>query len=87
MPHSKSARKRLRQNQKRNLRNRMVKSEVKTYMKRVQAAVDSGNAEQAREVMRETQARLDKAVRKGVLHKNTVSRRKSQLALKVAAMS
>ncbi|MCI0651854.1 MAG: 30S ribosomal protein S20 [Planctomycetes bacterium] len=86
MPHSVSARKRLRQNQKRNLRNRMVKGEIKTFMKKILAAIDAKKGEEARALLRETHAKLDKAATKGVLHKNTVARRKSNLARKVAAL-
>ena len=87
MPNSKQAIKRLRQAARRNLRNRIVKSEIKTYTKKVLAAVESGNAQTAGEFLRVAQAKLDKAVQKGVLHKNTVSRRKSLLASKVATLS
>ena len=87
MPNTAQARKRLRQAETRNLHNRSVKSELKTYTKKVLAAVEQGDAAAAAEQFRLTQAKLDKAVKKGVLHKNTVSRRKSLLARKVASIS
>jgi small subunit ribosomal protein S20 len=87
MPNTDSGRKRLRQNKERNLRNRAVKSELKTYTKHVLSAVESGDKNVAREKLQSAQAKLDKAVKYGVLHKNTVSRRKSSLARKVQEMS
>ena len=87
MPNSKQASKRLRQAKVRNLRNRMVKSEIKTYTKKVLAAVTEGNAKNAEDSLRDVQSRLDKAAQKGVMHKNTVARRKAQLAAKVVGIS
>ena len=84
MPNSKQAIKRLRQAERRNLRNRMAKSEIKTYTKKVLQALEEGNSQSAAEFLRIAQAKLDKAAKKGILHKNTVSRRKSLLASKVA---
>ena len=86
MPNSKQATKRLRQAKVRNLRNRMVKSELKTYTKKVLAAVTEGNLKDAEDTLRIAQSKLDKAAQKGVLHKNTVSRRKAQLAAKVGSI-
>ncbi len=84
MPNSKQAKKRLVQAKTRNLRNRMVKSEIKTFSKKVRDAVEAGDADAARELLRKTHAKLDKAAKKGVLHRNTVDRRKSLLGRKVA---
>ena len=86
MPNSKQAWKRLRQSKKRTLRNRMMKSEIKTYTKKVLAAIEERDAEKAEEFLRTAQSKLDQAVKKGVFHRNTVSRRKSQLASKVIAL-
>lgn len=87
MPNTEQAKKRLRQDEGRNLRNRMVKSEIKTLTKRLLKAVSEGDQQQATELLRTTQSRLDMAVRKGTLHKNTVSRRKSLLQRKMAEQS
>ncbi|MFQ5654041.1 MAG: 30S ribosomal protein S20 [Planctomycetota bacterium] len=86
MPNSKSAAKRLRQSRERNLRNRIVKSEIKTHTKKVLKAVEEQDAARAGELLRAAQAKLDKAVKKGTLHANTVARRKSLLFRKVAAL-
>ena len=86
MPSTKQAAKRLRQTEKRNLRNREIKSEIKTYTKRVLAAVEAGDQSGAEELLRKTHAKLDKAAKRGVLHANTVGRRKSLLHRKVATL-
>ena len=86
MPNSKQAWKRLRQAKKRNLHNRAVKSEIKTYTKKILAAIEAREVDKAEEFLRTTQAKLDKAVKRGILHRNTVNRRKSKLASKVTAL-
>ena len=78
MANIKSQIKRNRQNEKRQLRNKAIRSELKTRSKNVLAA-DSGDADQAAEALRLAQQRIDTAVAKGVLHKNTAARRKSAL--------
>ena len=75
-----SAEKRVRQNKKRRLHNRMVKSEVRTEVKSFESAVNANNAEQAKEKLLLSISLLDKAVSKGVLHKNTASRKKSRMS-------
>ena len=86
MPNTAQAIKRLRQTETRNLRNRAAKSEIKTLTKRLMAAVEEGDTAKAKSELVNVQARLDKAAKKGVFHANTVSRRKSRLALAVARM-
>ncbi len=85
MPNTQQAKKRLRQGDVRNLRNRTVKSEIKTHTKHVLAAIEAGDREKAQECLKTVHSKLDKAVRKGVLHRNTVDRRKGLLARKIAA--
>lgn len=87
MPNTQQAVKRLRQAATRNLRNRASKSEIKTLTKKVLEAIANNDAKTAREILKVTQAKLDKAGKKGVLHKNTVARRKSLLARKLNDMS
>jgi len=86
MPNTKSAKKRLRQDTRRRLQNRQVKSALKTYTKKVLAAIDEGNAEAAQRELRVATRKLDKAVSNGTLHRRTASRRKSRLAHLVNAM-
>ena len=80
MPHTKSAKKRLRQNEKRRLRNRAAKSAIKTQIKKVLAVAKEGNLEQLRQEYNLAAKRLDKAAAKRVVHPNLAARKKSQLA-------
>ena len=84
MANIKSQMKRNRQNETRNARNKGLRSELKTRMKGALAAAEAGDAEQAQELTREAQKRIDMAVAKGVLHKNTAARRKAKLVKDVA---
>jgi len=83
MPHSVSAKKSLRQSQRRYLYNRSVKSAVKTQIKRLRHAVDGGNAEEMQQQLRATARKLYQAASKGVIHKNFASRKLAQLARQV----
>jgi small subunit ribosomal protein S20 len=85
MPHTKSAKKRLRQNEKRRLRNRIAKKIIKTYSKRAVVAAQAGNTEQAEADMRFAMSKLDKAGIRRILHPNTADRRKSKLSRDVRA--
>ena len=79
MPHTKSAKKRLRQNEKRRLHNRSIKKAIKTQIKRFLAAKD-GPVEELRKEYNLTAKKLDKAAAKRVIHPNLAARKKSQLA-------
>lgn len=79
MPIMKSAKKRLRQNIKRNLRNRVHKSALKTQMKKFLSSLKGGNVQAAEEELRRTIKKIDKIAAKGIIHKNTASRKKSRL--------
>jgi small subunit ribosomal protein S20 len=87
MANIKSAMKRIRQNEKRRERNAGVRSTVRTAVKGARAAIDGGQADQAREALQRTIQVLDKAVTKGVIHKNTAARRKSRLARQLNALA
>jgi small subunit ribosomal protein S20 len=76
LPHHRSAKKRLRQNEKRRLRNRAVKSRVHTAIRKLREA----SPEEMPERLRIAMSELDNALRKGVLKEGTVNRRKSRLA-------
>jgi small subunit ribosomal protein S20 len=80
MPHTKSAKKRLRQSQKRRLRNRATKKAVKTQVKKVLAAAKTGNVDEMRKELNTAAKKLDKAAAKRVIHPNLAARKKSQLA-------
>ncbi|MGH7233474.1 MAG: 30S ribosomal protein S20 [Nitrospiraceae bacterium] len=83
----KSTIKRARQSEKRNQRNRTVISSVKSVMKKVLSAVEEKNADEAKTSLREATSALNKAVTKGVIKRNTASRRVSRLAAKVNALA
>ena len=87
MPNIKSAKKRVLVIDKKTLENRMVKSAIKTELKKFEAAVAEGNKASAQELCSVCVKMLDQAVAKGVYKKNTVSRKKSQLAKAVAALA
>ncbi len=79
MPNIQSAKKRVKVNKTKNLRNRMVKTGVKTSLKKFNAALAEG-VEPAAAQLSATTSALDKAVTKGVMHKNAANRRKARLA-------
>ena len=87
MANIKSQIKRIKTNEKSRLRNRAVKSELRTYTRKVKAAVSSGDADAAGEALKTASRKLDKAVSKGVLHQNQAANRKSGLAKLVAAVT
>ena len=86
MANIKSQMKRNRQNIVRNERNKSVRSELRTRAKNALAAAESGDAAAAEEALRLAQKRIDSAVTKGVLTKNTAARRKSRLTKQVRSL-
>jgi len=83
LPHHKSAMKRIRQDKKRRARNRIVKSQVKGAVKAVRQAE---TAEDAQAKLVAASSTIDKAAKKGIVHKRTAARKKSRLAKKVNAL-
>jgi small subunit ribosomal protein S20 len=83
----KSQIKRNKQNEKRRLRNKSVKSALKTAVRRFQEASEGGDLQTAAALMRDASRKLDKAVSKGVIHKNQAANRKSAIAKKLASLS
>ena len=81
MPNHKSAEKRVRQNEKRRAINRGHRTKVRTYIKRLRAALDSGNGEDVKAVLPDAISVIDKSVQKGVMHKNAAARYKSRLTV------
>lgn len=86
MANIKSQKKRNRQNEKRRIRNKGVRSELKTRVKTATTAVDAGD-ENAEELVKAAQKRIDKAGSKGVIHKNAAARRTSRLMKRAAKTS
>ena len=86
MPHHKSAEKRLRQTEKRTAINRSRMSRVRTFVKKVESAIDSGDKAAAQAALQVAQPELHRATTKGVMHKNTVARKLSRLATRINAL-
>ncbi len=86
MANIKSQIKRNRTNEVARLRNKAVKSELKTHVRRVREAVAAGDKEAATAALRSATTKLDKAVSKGVIHLNQAANRKSALAKSVAGI-
>lgn len=80
MPHTKSAKKNLRKGEKRRLHNRAVKRDLKTHVKSVTEAAESGAVDKLREEVRVASKKLDKAAARRIIHPNLAARKKSQLA-------
>ena len=79
MANIESAKKRWRQNIKRRARNRMVRSATRTYVRNANLAIEDGEAQESVDAVREAISALDRAVAKGVIHRNNAARRKSRL--------
>lgn len=86
MANIKSAKKRVLVNQTKALRNKMIKSGVKTAVKKVDAAIASGDKDAAKAALINATSTIDKATSKGVYHKNTSSRKVARLAAAVNKM-
>jgi len=80
MPNTKTALKRMKTNLKREERNKTVKSRVKSSVKGFENALKAENKEEAQKFLTRAYRSIDKAVSKGVLHKNNASRKKSRLS-------
>ena len=86
MPHHKSAEKRLRQTEKRTAINRSRLSRVRTFVKKVEVAIATGDKTAAQSALQLAQPELHRATTKGVLHRNTVARKLSRLAARINAL-
>jgi small subunit ribosomal protein S20 len=86
MANIKSQIKRNRQNETARERNRVVRSRLKTVVKKFRAAADAGDAEAARAAFDVASRELDKAASKGIVHRNTAANRKSGMAKRLASL-
>ena len=86
MANSRSALKRVRQTKTRTLRNRALKSEVKSLRKDALAAIEAGDSKKAQESYNQFASATDKAAKRGAFHKKTASRLKSRVATKINAI-
>jgi len=82
MPTVKSAKKRLRQNEKRRERNRTAKSTLRTLLKNAEKAIEGDDKEKAQKLVLEAARKLDKTAQKKIVHQNMASRKKSRLVKK-----
>jgi small subunit ribosomal protein S20 len=80
MPNSPSSKKRLRQNQAHRLKNRSLKSSLRTSVRKVRTAVDAGDAEASTVAFQAATKKLDQAAAKSVIHANKAARTKSRLS-------
>jgi small subunit ribosomal protein S20 len=82
----KSQIKRNKQNEKRRLRNRVYRGSARVAVREARSAMNSDNAEEAKNAVLEAVSALDKAAEKGVIHRNNASRRKSRLMKRLATL-
>ena len=87
MANTPQSKKRARQNERRKMINKSRRSRIRTFVRKVEEAIASGDASVASEALRNVQPELARGVTKGVLHKNTVARKMSRLASRVKAIS
>lgn len=87
MANTPQSQKRARQIERRTAVNKARVSRIRTFLRKVEEAITSGNSEAAREALRNAQPELMRGVTKGVVHKNTASRKISRLASRVKALA
>jgi small subunit ribosomal protein S20 len=87
MANIKSAKKRIKVTETKTLNNRMIKSALKTAIKKFETAVEAKNNEDAKALFTSVAKSLDMATTKGVVHKNMAARKKSRLATRLNAMA
>jgi small subunit ribosomal protein S20 len=86
MANSPQAKKRARQNERRQEINKARRSRIRTYLRKVEEAIESGDKDVAAAALKAAQPELMRGVTKGVFHKNTASRKMSRLAARVKAI-
>jgi len=87
MANTKSAKKAARQAERRTLINKARRSRVRTYVRKVEEAIASGDREAASEALRAAQPEIMRSASKGIIHKNTASRKISRLSARIKALS
>jgi len=87
LPNIKSAKKRVKVIEAKNLKNRMYKSQLRTTIKKYDAAIESGNKAEAEAAYKAAVKKVDQAVSHGILHKNAAARKKSQFTRKLATLA
>jgi small subunit ribosomal protein S20 len=86
MANTSSARKRIRQTRKRTVLNHARKSRMRTFVKKVEAAIEGGNKDAAVAALQAAQPEMQRAAGKGVVHKNTIARKLSRLSTRIKAL-
>lgn len=86
MANHQSAKKRIRQIRRRSQVNRSRLSRMRTYVKRVEAAIESGDAAAAKDALKAVEPQLMRGAQKGIIHKNTASRKLSRLSARIKSM-
>lgn len=86
MPNIRSAKKRVRRNERRETINRARRGRVRTFIKRVETAIADGDKAVARDALKEAQPEIMRGVTKGVLHRNTAARKISRLSGRIKAL-
>jgi small subunit ribosomal protein S20 len=87
MPNIKSAKKRVKVTSTKTLQNQMFRSQMRTMIKKYDAALATGDKEQATAAYKLAVKKIDQAVSRGILHKNNAARKKSQFTLKLNRMA
>ena len=87
MPNIKSVKKDVLRSRQRNLRNQATKSQIKTFVKKTHAAIAAADADALAAVLSKTVSVVDKAAKRGIIHKNAAARRKSRLMRRAAQVS
>ena len=86
MANHKSAKKRIRRNQAFCEVNSNRRSRIRTFIKKVEAAIEGGNADEARAALKAAQPEMHRGISQGVMHKNTVARKLSRLSARIKAI-
>ena len=86
MANTPQAKKRIRRNGKRQVINHSRVSRIRTFIKAVEAAIESGKKSEAAEALKQVQPEIARGVARGVIHKNTATRKFSRLSKKIAAL-
>ena len=87
MAHHKSAKKAIRQTERRTAVNRARISRVRSFIKKVETAIESGDKKVATEALKAAQPEMHRGVRAGVLHRNTASRKLSRLSARIKSLA
>ena len=86
MANTRSAKKRMRQNEKRRMRNKAVRSRTRSYVKEARQSIKAGDYEASTEAVKKAIRELDRAASKGIIHRNNAARRKRRLMARLTEL-